>query len=161
MVRDLRAIFSSMEKKFRANPDKDDGIVNWSKMEGTNTEKRVNIWAQNPPIGIAIERLRQMIDEGISNNILFVKYEDLTKSPKFAMNKIYDYLELTHFEHDFDNIEQITEEDDSVYGIYGDHKIQKKVKYIEPDYNDVLGLDLSRGIAESFRWFYDYFEYEI
>ena len=57
MVRDLRSIYSSMEKNFRKNQDKDSGIVNWAEMKGTTTSKRVDHWAQTPPIGIAIERL--------------------------------------------------------------------------------------------------------
>src|SRR6056300_1310517 len=55
MVRDLRSIYTSMEKNFRKNQDKDPGIVNWAEMKGTTTAKRVDIWAQTPPIGIAVE----------------------------------------------------------------------------------------------------------
>ena len=64
MVRDLRSIYASMEKNFRKNQDKDAGIVNWAEMKATTTAKRVDHWAQTPPIGIAVERLKQMIDEG-------------------------------------------------------------------------------------------------
>ena len=61
MVRDLRCIYSSMEKNFRKNPEMDPGIVNWSEMKGTTTAKRVDLWAQSPPIGIALERLQQIM----------------------------------------------------------------------------------------------------
>jgi sulfotransferase len=59
MVRDLRSIYTSMEKNFRKNSDKDPGIVNWAEMKGTTTAKRVDVWAQHPPIGIAIERFNK------------------------------------------------------------------------------------------------------
>ena len=57
MVRDLRDIFASMEKNYRKNPDKQDPILNWAQMSGTTVPKRIDIWAQNPPVGMAIERL--------------------------------------------------------------------------------------------------------
>ena len=57
MVRDLRDVFASMEKNYRKNPDKQDGILDWSKMQGTTVPKRIDIWAQNPPVGMAIQRL--------------------------------------------------------------------------------------------------------
>jgi hypothetical protein len=39
---------------------------------------------------------------------------------------IYQYLGISDFKHDFDNVEQSTQEDDSLYGIYGDHVIRKE-----------------------------------
>jgi len=159
MVRDLRCIYTSMEKNFRKHPEKDSGIVNWAKGTGTTTEKRVKLWAESPPIGIALERLKQMIDEGISEDILFIRFEDLTSNPSLEMDKIYKYLDLPTYEHDFNNIEQITVEDDNVYGIYGDHTIKKEVKVITPTYNKILGEGVSNNIVNSYEWFYDYFKY--
>ena len=49
MVRDLRSIYTSMEKNFRKHPEKDSGIVNWAEMKNTTTGKRVDHWSQNPP----------------------------------------------------------------------------------------------------------------
>ena len=159
MVRDLRSIYTSMEKNFRKNQDKDIGIVNWAEMQGTTTSKRVDIWSGSPPIGIAVERLKQMIDEGIDQNILFIKFEDLTTQPQVELDKIYDFLNIDRYTHDFDNIEQLTQEDDSMYGIFGDHKIRKQVKPVFENYNEVLGVELSRNIVNSYPWFYEYFNY--
>tara|TARA_R100001460_G_scaffold49854_3_gene88123 strand:- start:890 stop:1705 length:816 start_codon:yes stop_codon:yes gene_type:complete len=159
MVRDLRSIYASMEKNFRKNPDKDSGIVNWGKMEGTTTFKRVDIWAQNPPIGIAVERLQQMINEGIDKNILFIRFEDLTSNPQIELDKVYDFFEVGKYQHDFQNVEQLTQEDDTVHGIFGDHTIRKEVKPVPKTYNQYLGEDLSQSIVNTYPWFYDYFQY--
>ena len=52
-----------MEKNFRNHPDKDPGkLVDWEKLSGTTTAKRVDIWAESAPVGIAIERLQQLMD---------------------------------------------------------------------------------------------------
>jgi len=75
------------------------------------------------------------------------------------MTRIYNYLELPYFEHDFDNIEQITQEDDSVYGIYGDHAIRKKLEPLPNDYREILGLGACNWIKTNYKWFYDEFKY--
>ena len=121
MVRDLRCIYSSMEKNFRKNPEIDSGIVNWAELKGTTTGKRVDYWSVNPPIGIALDR----------------------------------------FKHDFKNVEQLTKEDDTVFGIFGDHVIRKEVKPVARDYDSILGQELSLNIVKSYSWFYNYFNYSI
>jgi sulfotransferase len=161
LVRDIRAIISSMEKKFRQNQHQHDNIINHAEMSGTTTPKRVDIWLSSQPIGLAIERLEQMIREKIDNKILFIKYEELCINPKREMDKVYNFLEIPYYEHDFDNVEQVTKEDDEVYGIYGDHKIRRKVEPLKPDYNDVLGRDVSSWIYNHYKWYNDYFDYKL
>lgn len=161
MVRDIRSIYSSMEKNFRKSPELSKGMINWSKAENTTIAKRVDTWSQTIPVGLGISRLKEIIDRGIDKHILFIRYEDLTSNPKEELMKIYNFLGLPYYEHDFKNVEQITHEDDSVYGVYGDHIIKKEIKYINPDYNKILGPELSQNIANSYKWFYDYFNYEI
>lgn len=159
MIRDPRAIYSSMEKNFRKNQHKDSGIVSHAEMKGTTTEKRIDIWSQNQPVGLAMERLYQILREGIGQKMLFVKFEDLCRDPNKEMKRIYNYLEVPFFQHDFDNIEQITQEDDAVYGIYGDHVIKPKLTIQKNDYVDVLGLGASNWIKNNYQWFYDEFKY--
>ena len=159
MVRDVRAIYSSMEKNFRKNPELSKGMINWTKGENTTIAKRVDTWSQTVPVGLGLSRLKEMIDLGIAKNILFVRYEDLTMNPELELFRIYKFLGLPIYQHDFQNVEQITHEDDSVYGPYGDHVIKKEIKYIEPDYNEILGEELSRKIYNNYGWFNEYFNY--
>jgi sulfotransferase len=159
MVRDLRGIFASMEKNFRKNQHMDAGIVNHAQMQGTTTEKRIDIWAKSQPVGLAIERLQQVFKEGLHKNMLFVKFEDFSSNPKQEMQRIYKYLDLPYYEHDFNNVQQITQEDDSVYGIYGDHKIKSRIEPLKPDYKEVLGVNASNWIKTNYQWFYDEFGY--
>ena len=161
MVRDLRCIYSSMEKNFRKNPEIDSGIVNWAELKGTTTGKRVDYWSVNPPIGIALERLDQIIKQGLDKNILFIKFEDLTLYPQNELDKIYDFFQIDRFKHDFKNVEQLTKEDDTVFGIFGDHVIRKEVKPVARDYDSILGQELSLNIVKSYSWFYNYFNYSI
>ena len=72
MVRDLRDIFASMEKNYRAHPEKHNEILDWSKMQGTTVPKRVDYWAAGPPVGMSMERLTEIFRTGLNNKMLFV-----------------------------------------------------------------------------------------
>jgi len=160
MVRDPRDIFTSMEKNFRKSSDKNSPLVDWSKMQGTTTPKRIDMWVQNPPVGMAFERLNEMIRQGIDNKVLFIRFEDLCLYPEQTMIKIYHYLNIPYFNHDFDNIVQITKEDDEVYGVYGDHVIRTKLEPVQSKSKEVLGKDVCDWIMNHYKWYNDKFRYD-
>jgi sulfotransferase len=108
---------------------------------------------------MAIERLTEIFRTGLNNKMLFVKFEDLCLYPEMTMRKIYEYLELPFFEHDFDNIEQVTKEDDEVYGMFGDHKIRKKLEPVRSKAKELLGRDVTNWIYENYKWFFEQFKY--
>jgi sulfotransferase len=159
MVRDLRDVFASMESNFRKNPEKSQGIVNWSTGQATTVPKRIDFWIQNPPVGMAIERLQEIIRLGNDKNILFIKFEDLCLYPDTTMTKIYQYLDIPFYKHDFDNIEQVTKEDDEVYGAFGDHVIRKQLKLPPSKAKQLLTPEVCNWIFTNYEWFYKYFRY--
>jgi sulfotransferase len=159
MIRDPRAILASMEKNHRKNPEKSNNLTSEAQMANITTEQRIDTWVNNPPVGLAMERLKQLIKEGKDKQMLIVKYENLVKHPQSELNRIYKYFELEPYTHNFDNITQVTQEDDSVYGVYGDHTIRPKVEYTKPDYQEVLGKSASDWVKNNYRWFYEHFNY--
>jgi len=159
MVRDLRDVFASMEGNFRKNPEKSQGIVNWSTGQATTVPKRIDYWLQNPPVGMAIERLQEIIRTGNDAKICFIKYEDLCLYPDTTMTKIYQYLGIPHFKHDFDNIEQVTKEDDEVYGAFGDHTIRKPLQLTPSKAKALLTTEVCNWIYTNYEWFFKYFRY--
>jgi sulfotransferase len=160
MVRDVRAVYSSMEKNFRKNPHKENGIQNVPQLVGTTLNKRIDIWASGMPVGVAIDRLQDVIQQNIADKMLFIRYEDLMDNPVDEMTRIYEYLGLPYYEeHDFENITQLTHEDDRVHGIYGDHQLRPKFERKPDDYMEVLGYEISMNIKNHYKWFYDYFGY--
>src|SRR5277367_4492483 len=128
MVRDLRQILASMEKKFRQNPDKHRPIENHSNLSGTTTLKRAVMNLQTPPVGLALDRLIEIHQRGWNRKILFLRYEDLTAHPKQTLQKIYAYLVVSGFSHNFNEVAQVTQEDDQAYGVPGLHMIRPKVE---------------------------------
>ena len=160
MVRDLRAILASMEKLFRRNPEIHSDLVNHGKMSGTTTAKRVGIWLASPPVGVALERLQQCFHEGIHRELLFVRAEDLTERPAEAMSRIYAYLGMDSFPHDFANVEQSVTEDDSVYGLSPDlHTIRPRVEPMKNDFVEILGPELCAQIQANHAWYQRLFGY--
>jgi sulfotransferase len=159
MVRDLRDIFASMENNYRKHPEKQSDILDWSKGQGTTVPKRIDIWSQNPPIGIALERLSEIYRMGLDKNMLFIRFEDLCLYPENTMLRIYKYLDIPAFAHDFDNIEQVTKEDDEVYGTFGDHVIRTKLQPVPSKAKQLLGKDVTDWIWSNYQWFFDKFRY--
>jgi sulfotransferase len=129
-------------------------------MKGTTTPKRVDIWMASPPVGMALERLNQTFLEGINKEVLYIRAEDLTSYPDREMTKVYDYLGIEPFKHDFDNVEQTIKEDDSVYGLTSDlHTIKNKVQPLTPDYNEILGKQVCDWIDKQYAWYQQGFGY--
>jgi len=158
MIRDLRDVFASMENAFRKNPDKDI-MVNWAEMRNNTVPKRIDSWASLPPIGIAIERIEAMLQMGYADNILFVKYEDFCLRPDVEISRIYNYLEVPIFQHNFDYIAQITDEDDSPHDGFGDHIIRNRMELQPSKATNLLGPQICDWIYNRYNWFFQYFRY--
>ena len=73
--------------------------------------------------------------------MLFVKFKDLTENPKLTMQEIYKFLDEPYFEHDFNDVKQVTYEDDTVHGIKDLHTIRSKVEPVESKWKEVLGAE--------------------
>ncbi len=160
MIRDIRCIYSSMEKNYRKNPHINSGIQNPSELVGTTLDKRIDIWADGIPVGITMDRLKDIIQQGIDKNILFIRYEDLLSNPNEEIKRFYEYLGLDFYDgHNFNEITQLTHENDVAHGIYGDHKLRTEFKKLPDDYNQILGVELSQKIKNTYPWFFEYFGY--
>ena len=160
MVRDLRGIFASMEKNYRKNPHKDPQIVNGVELKNMTTDSRLNHFSVSPPIGPALEWLYDSILQGYDKHFLFVRFEDLSSNPEGELQRIYDYLEIPYFKHDFDNVQQLTHENDVIHGIFGDHQVKPKVQPIPQDYHSILGFHNCDRIKNNYKWFFDKFNYQ-
>jgi hypothetical protein len=62
-----------------------------------------------------------------NGEFLFVQYDDLLNATKSTIDKIYEFCELESFEHDFNNIVNKYPEDDTIYGMLGQHDIRPTI----------------------------------
>lgn len=159
MVRDLKDVYTSMEKNFRKNPEKSKQIVHWGTGQGVTIKKRIELWASSPLVGGTLEKLKEVIDTGVAHNIFFIKYEDFTANPKAMMERVYAYLDIPNYKHDFKNILQITQEDDRVHGDFGDHTIRKEIKPLPSQAQEILGRQNCKDIMNTYEWYNEYFNY--
>lgn len=57
-----------------------------------------------------------------------VEYKDLVLQPEETMNKIYDFLDLPHYKHNFNKIEKVEKDDDEALGLPKNlHEIRKSL----------------------------------
>jgi sulfotransferase len=161
MIRDPLDVLCSMERNFRKSKFQDPGIVEHGTLKNTTVAKRVDHWIVAPPVGMAMERLQEVINMGIDDKMLFIQYEDLCASPQVELERFYSYLDLPYYEgHDYDNVEQITVEDDTIYGVFGDHKIRKQVKPQPSCSQEIFGSELCEYIRSRYGWYYKRFGQE-
>ncbi len=156
-IRDLRGVVSSMEKLYRANQLRVDPIENPGQGKGLTVENRVKTWIAGVPIGIAMDRVQDVYSRGVAKGMLFVKMEDLTSNPQGELDRIYDYIGEEMVTHKFEDIEQLTQEDDRRFGIPGLHTLQPKVEPIKEDWTEILGTNLSKGLKQGNMWYYERF----
>lgn len=162
MVRDLRAIVSSLEKKFRQNQHLENSIQNWNEMKGTTVDKRVDLYLNEaPPLNAPIDVIYDVILRKISQKCLFIKFEDFTLDPESQMKQIYDYIEIPYYKHDFNNVQQFTYENDVFYRPFGEHLVRGKIEVIPDDYLSILGKHNCDYITQKYAWYYKVFNYKI
>lgn len=140
-VRDMRDVLSSFEKLWRKNaPYVQSGQARHNYFQYQTVEGRVQINLQaDQPAGIAYNRVVDAINRGFTDRLFFVDFDDLTHNPEQTMKEIYTFLEEDHYEHDFENIKQVTHENDAVHGLRDLHKIRSKVAPVKSDWMTIIG----------------------
>jgi len=101
---------------------------------------RAESWMRpDQPVGLAYNRIVDALHRGFGDRMFFADFDDLTRAPEQTMRRIYAFLGEEYFKHDFDHVEQVTWEDDSVHGFKGLHNIRPKVAPVGPQWPTVLG----------------------
>ncbi|GAG34263.1 unnamed protein product, partial [marine sediment metagenome] len=112
MVRDIRNVFSSIEKQYRKNPLLDDVASSIGK---TVYHRADHMFSPEGLIGSSIVGIEDLIRRRKSQNILFVFYEELSVHPEESMRKVYDFLEEDYFPHNFENVVNTAVDPDSFF----------------------------------------------
>jgi len=153
-VRDVRDVLASFEQLWRIDsstwelPQEHANYYRWQTVEG-----RCEVWmSPNQPVGLAYNRIQDALARGFADRLHFVEFEELTRQPREVMQGIYEFLEETFFEHDFEHIEQATHEDDSRIGIPGLHEIQPKLNPSVPLWPKYLGSFADRYTRLNYLW---------
>ena len=69
----------------------------------------------------------QWAQDNNNGEFLFIEYADIVESTSDVVASIYEFCGIEFFAHDFDNVTNNYPEDDSVYGLQGQHEIRAKI----------------------------------
>jgi len=148
-VRDLRDVLASFEKLYRGTIDNRRVPADANNyFEFQTIAGRCETWCRREqPVGLSVNRIRDAVHRGFRSCLHFVEYEMLTMNPREAMRGIYNFLGEELYEHDFDNVEQVTQENDELHG-FGPtlHQIRPKVSPQPSQFPEVLG-----DVAEKYK----------
>ncbi len=149
-VRDLRDVVASFELRHRETSSLSRIPQEASEpMRFKTAPGRIKTFiANDQPVGRACNAIRDAITRGWQENICFVEYESLTADPVRTIGEIYRFLGEDSYQHDFNGVEQITEEDDFVHGFRDLHLIRPKVAKQAPRWPKVY----SREVMEHEIW---------
>ena len=139
-VRDLRDVCASFEKLYRTTAAT--GQIPQEQADHTLKMKtalgRLEVFIDNAqPVGRAFNAIRDAVTRGWRRNILFVEYEALTRDPASVMQGVYLFLNEKPFKHDFENVAQLTYEDDALHGFKDLHRIRRQVRPQPPQWPEV------------------------
>lgn len=140
-VRDMRDVLASFEKLWRiASETSQTGQESAYYFKFQTVQGRCEVWLQgDQPVGLAYNRISDALVRGFSDRMHLVDFDDLTARPKETLSGIYKFLGETPFAHDFNNVKQVTSEDDSVHGFKNLHTIRSKVEPLPPQWPKILG----------------------
>lgn len=140
-VRDVRDVLASFEKLWRETsktsqvPQESPNYFKFQTVQG-----RCDVWlSADQPLGLAYNRVTDAIVRGFRDRMYLVDFDDMTREPKKMFQDIYKFLGEEYFEHNFNDVKQVTWEDDSVHGFKGLHDIRSKVEPIPAQWPTVLG----------------------
>jgi sulfotransferase len=135
-VRDLRDVVASFESLYRKTsalgqlPQEANMALKFKTALG-----RCEVFIDDgQPVGRAYNAIRDAVTRGWKDRMHFIDYDDLTRRPGAVMEGIYRFLGEEGHRHDFDRVEQVTFEDDFVYGFKDLHVIRQKVEPQPPQW---------------------------
>lgn len=94
------------------------------------------------PVGIVDQSLYAFgegIKKGCEKYMHIIEYNDLVNRPEETMRKVYQFLEIPEYKHDFGNVShKYRERDNEIYGLSDMHEVRKQVKRTSKRPEEVL-----------------------
>jgi hypothetical protein len=156
-IRDLKNIISSLENIYTNRVEynrifKDDF---YQYFPYNKQLQRVIKFFETDFLKLPLLGINRIIEEKNKKNFYFLCYENFILNPELELKKIYNFLNLSHFDHDLKKINVF-------YNYPLDHLPYGEVnhfKKIKKNFNkkNNLNKESINYIETQFKWFYDYF----
>jgi sulfotransferase len=151
-VRNPAEILTSFEKLRKENPLFFTRVDSQLR-EGSNISSRAFYYAgPEGPLGLAHRNLKDAVTMGYLDRLLFVDYNRYCNSPKSQTKRIYEFLEMTPYEHNFEMINQNETYNDLAIGLPNVHKIKPSIDRTTVNCVEYLGLDLYEQYNREIFW---------
>lgn len=159
LIRDLRGIISSFEKWHRKNSHR--LFPHYNEKLHLTLDSRYEVYTKSDytPLEPILSSLKNLIQINELQNIYILKYEDLCYNPLNTIKGIYNFLEIPYFNHNFNNITQITEENDN-FITFGEHTIFSQIKNPDNNWEEILGKEICERIYNDYQWYFNFFQYK-
>jgi len=131
-VQDILVSFLSLIERSNTISFIDKFLIN-NQVEITNDNRCDYLMSPQGIVGMSYHALLQAFNEGNEKYLLFVEYEDLVKNPQQELDKIHQFLNISHFSYNFFNINPKFEENDMVYNLQDMHMVRNNIQKIHRD----------------------------
>jgi len=106
------------------------------------------LWAQS-----------QAFIRGDQKHLLMVEYDDLMNSPQETMNRIYEFLEMDSYQHDFNHIDNTHRETEYQWKLKDMHSVRSKLSKKSKRPEDVLSEEILNRYKNLEYWKYSHHRY--
>jgi sulfotransferase len=163
-VRDLRAIFASVEKQHEKNPMLDEA---GNPVELTKYNRADRLFSPNGMLGQQIMGIEDMMRRNLRNKdgkpfAHTIQYETFVQNPQIVLDRIYAAIGEKPFEHDFENVQPSAGSTD-VDGLYNHKFPHEGVGKIEPrdeDWRQHVPQDIAQLVMSKFAGYNRAFGYQ-
>jgi sulfotransferase len=140
-VRNVNEILTSFIVMIRRNSDQisfvDRHLIE-NNIELNDDNRCDHLMSDYGIVGQALWSQSQAFIKNDTKYLLMIEYDDLLSSSDETMKKIYDFLEIDYYSHNFDHIENNCREDESQWYLKDMHHIRKKLEKKSPKPEDIL-----------------------
>lgn len=159
-VRNIDEIVASFINLVRKNRINDNEKLNFIDEQLVKSNTPINdmnrfklLVSGNGVVGESYNGIKNLVEQGQTKNLHFIEYNDLVNDPQTTMNKIYDFLELDHYTHDFKNLKNVNIELDlEVHGLAGMHDVRPVVKKTSPKPEEILSPEILQNCLNAEFW---------
>jgi hypothetical protein len=144
-VRNVLDVLVSFDTIINAHPDSknnqmDEQVLAQTLADKPMADRRADfLMRHDRDVSLSIKFMKQMVMAGHRDLFHFVDYDDFIKDPQKEINKIYAFLEIEKYNHEFENVKDVSHiSDDSLTGIKHLHTIRPAIQKISRRPEDVF-----------------------
>jgi sulfotransferase len=147
-VRSIPEILASFDTIISKTKDSSQNIIDTKTNQeifpqGSLADRRAEyLMRHDLDIQLCLNGMKSVYVQMSKDTLLFVEYDDLVENPEAQIKRIYEFLEIEHYEHEYENIEDAAGISEiSVTGIRNLHKVRPKIKRTSPKAEEVLSKE--------------------